>query len=307
MQQVVEREIPLYTIKCYNDCLYRVVKRLFDASSVKAAALSDEEEKPEIVGKFDSALSRAKNLVRELALCNQWDYFVTLTFDSRWDRYDFSGRISEFLQWVQNENKTGKCIRYLLVPEFHKDGAVHLHALMSGIAIAPRPDWWPVSVNRKDDGSYYDCWSAYSARYGFSAVEPVRDICAVGFYISKYITKTLCKMADMKGVHTYYRSHGLRTSLVVGTLYHNSALLDKCCKFENSFYRFGFCKFDDVGSVVDMCDEVSDMYQNYVITDPVTDELIAFVGGDSEDEYVQEVISAFREDGQRVTVYDFPD
>ena len=137
MQQVVEREIPLYTIKCYNDCLYRVVKRLFDASLVKAAALLDEEEKPEIVGKFDSALSRAKNLVRELALCNQWDYFVTLTFDTRWDRYDFSGRIRAFLQWVQNENKAGKCIRYLLVPEFHKDGAVHLHALMSGIAKLP--------------------------------------------------------------------------------------------------------------------------------------------------------------------------
>lgn len=137
-------------------------------------------------------------------------------------------------------------------------------------------------------------------------MEPVRDITAVGFYISKYITKTLSDMADMKGVHTYYRSHGLHSALVVGHLYHNSLVLDQCCKFENSFYSFGFCKFDHVGLVVDLCDEVSAMYQNYVITDPVTDEVIALVGGDTEDEYVQEVIAAFRSDGQRVTTYDDP-
>lgn len=306
MQQVIEREIPLYTIKCYNDCLYRVVKRLFNTHSVKTAA-DVPEEKPETIGKFASALSRAKNTVREVALCNKWDYFVTLTFDSRWDRYDLQGRIKELMQWIQNENKQGQNIRYVFVPEFHQDGAVHLHGLISGIKSAPRPDWWPASVNRKSDGTYYDIWPAYSKRYGYSSVEPVKDMVAVGFYVSKYITKSLADKADMKGVHTYYRSKGLSGAVTVGSLYHDSMILDKCCKFENSFYSFGFCKFDDVGTVVDLCDEVGDMFQNYVITDPVSGELVALVGGDTEDEYVQEVISAFRDDGRIITVYDVPD
>ena len=304
--QALDRELPLYTVKCYNDYLYRVVKRLFDPRPSKSAKLADEE-KPEQVGKFDSALSRAKNTVRELALCNRFDYFVTLTFDSRWDLYDLQTRLKEFLQWLQNLNKRGHHIRYLIVPEFHKDGAVHLHALMSGITPAARPSGWPVSVNRKEDGSYYDCWPEYSARYGFSAVEPVRDMCASGFYVSKYVTKTMAGMADMKGVHTYYCSKGLNRSLVVGYLYHSSLVLDSCCKFENNFYSFGFCKFEDVGTVVDFCDEVSDMYQNYVITDPVSGELVALVGGDTDDEYVQEVISAFRSDGCTISAYDLPD
>ena len=70
--QALDRELPLYTVKCYNDYLYRVVKRLFDPRPSKSAKLADEE-KPEQVGKFDSALFRAKNTVRELALCNKFD------------------------------------------------------------------------------------------------------------------------------------------------------------------------------------------------------------------------------------------
>lgn len=194
---VLQQELPLYRIRCYGDYLYRVTKRLFNSEKSPVIDRSDEPcEKP--IGKFDSALSRARNTVRELALCNRWEYFVTLTFDCRWDRYDLADRLKEFLQWIQNQNKQGSRIRYLLVPEFHEDGAVHFHGLFSGIDSAPRPFYWPESVNRKADGSYYDHWPEYSARYGFSSIEPVNDPVAVGFYVSKYITKTLGGMAEYK-------------------------------------------------------------------------------------------------------------
>lgn len=307
MQQILEREIPLYRIKCYNDYLYRVVKRLFNPYRVKVVSDQETEEQDPRLGKFDSALSRAKNTVREVALCNRWEYFVTLTFDTRWDRYDLKQRIKELMQWIQNENKKGRNIRYVFVPEFHEDGAVHLHGLVSGINVAPRPAHWPKSVNLKDDGTYYDIWPEFSDRYGYSSVDSVRNLVAVGFYTSKYITKSLADKADMKGVHTYYRSKGLSKALEVGNVYHDSQLLDKCCKFDNSFYSFGFCKFENAGIVVDLCDEVSPMYQNYIITDPVSGELVAVLGGDTEDEYVQEVLSAFKSDGKICEVYDIPD
>lgn len=303
---VYECEVPLYRIRCYGDYLYRVTKRLFYPRNNPVPSTPEPVEKP--VGKFDSALSRAKNLVRELALCNRWEYFVTLTFDDRWDRYSLSDRLKEFLQWVQNENKKGQHIRYLLVPEFHQDGAVHFHALMSGITPSPRPFNWPESVNRKSDGSYYDIWPEYSERYGFSSVEAVADPVAVGFYISKYITKSLVNSAEYKGVHTYYRSRGLFKSLEVGNLYHEVWSLDQACKFCNDFYKFGFCKFEDIGQVVDLCDEVGAMYQNYIITDPVTGEFVAAVGGNlEEDIYVQQILSAFKTSGMCCSVWDCPD
>ena len=307
MQQVIEREIPLYKIKYYNGYLYRVVKRLFDSDRVKAVSNKKSDEQDRERGKFDSALSRAKNTVREVALCNPWEYFVTLTFDKRWDRYDLQQRIKELMQWIQNENKKGRNIRYVFVPEFHHDGAVHLHGLVSGIDVAPRPEFWPKSVNLKDDGSYYDIWPEFSDRYGYSSVEPVKDLVAVGFYTSKYITKSLADKAEMKGVHTYYRSKGLSKASEVGVLYQPSSFLDKCCKFDNNFYKFGFCLCEYRGNFVDLIEEEKEMFQNYVITDPVSGELVAMIGGDTEDEYVQEVLEAFRSDGKLCEVVDLPD
>lgn len=302
---VVDQAVPLYRIKAYENYLYRVTKRLFNPNKVKVKQSHEPKEKS--VGKFDSALSRAKNTVREVCLCNRWEYFVTLTFNDSWDRYDLKQRVKELMQYIQNLNKEGYSIKYVLIPEFHKDGAVHFHGLMSGIPVSDRPEWWPRSVNLKSDGTYYQHCPLFSDRYGFSSVGAVGDGVACGFYVSKYITKSMAEKADLKGVHTYYRSHGLRRSVEIGSLYHGSVFLDKCCKFSNSFYSFGFFKFEDVGSVVDLCDEVNVMYQNYLITDPVSGEVVGVVGGDTEDVYIQEILSEFLEQGLSCNPYDFPD
>lgn len=302
MQEIRGVELPLYRVKCYGDMLYRVTKRLFSASSSLSKAEAQEYD-----AKLSNALSRARCAAREYALCNKWEYFVTLTIDGqRWNRYSFKDFLKEFMQWIQNENKKGAHIRYILVPEFHKDGAVHLHGLMSGITEAPQLPGTPLSVGRRDDGSRYPCWPAYSLRYGFSTVERVRDLVAVGFYITKYMTKAMSDLAAFKGVHTYYHSRGLSRALVVGSLFSTSIVLDKCCKFQNNFYSFGFFKAD-ICDVVGMCDEVDMMYQNYLITDPVSGELVAMVGGDDQDVEVQLMLEEFKTLGLCCSQWDFPD
>lgn len=305
MVNMIEREAPLYTIKAYNEYLYRVCKRLFNPLKPSVKEDKPSEDKP--IGKFDSALSRAKNMVREISLCNDWEVFVTLTFDDRWDRYCLVNLISEFLQWIQNLNKNGYRIKYILVPEFHKDGAVHLHGLMSGIPMSPRPDWWPKTVNLKDDGTYYDIWPEFSERYGFSAVEPVHSMIGAGFYAAKYITKSLADRADMFGVHTYYRSKGLKKAVQLGSVYTPVLSLDKCCKYSNEFYSFGFFKCDDVADLTDLCAEVNDMFKSYIVTDPVSGEMVSMFGGDDEDIFIQEMIAGFQDSGLRCCVYDFSD
>lgn len=308
MQQVYQDILPLYTVKYYNEHLYRVVKRLCNQSVrfPKEPAASSEPKEHE--GKFASALSRAKTVVRDLALCNEWEYFVTLTFDgAKWDRYDERARTKELLQWFQNISRDNPKFRYLLVPEFHEDGAIHYHGLMSGIESAPRPEWWPWDVNLKkklykETGriEYYDHWPQCSFRYGYSSVEAIKDPIAVGFYISKYITKTMADMAGAVGVHTYYRSHGLRRAVEIGWSYLPNATLDSVCKLRNDFFAFGFFRADEFVDAICLCDEVGEMYQSYVISDPVSGEVVAIAGGDDEDIYVQQMIAGFEISGLRV-------
>lgn len=306
---VYEEALPLYKIKYYGNSLYRVIKRLsFPSPYYGDDPVPDQpDELPE--GKFQSALSRARNTCREYCLCNPWEYFVTLTFDKEKvpDRYDLAGLVKELMQHIQNLNKQGYNIRYVLVPEFHDDGAVHLHGLMSGIPVRPRPDWWPDTVNLKKDGTYYDHCPLFSNRYGFSAVEPIRDPLASGFYVSKYINKSLAEKADLKGVHTYYHSRGLQRSSEVGSVFHQSVQLDSACKFENNFFKFGFCRINEFADAVCLCDEVNDMYQSWVISDPVTAEIVSIVGGDTDDPYIQEVLEGFKTNGMRCSVLDIPE
>lgn len=80
--------------------------------------------------------------------------------------------------------------------------------------------------------------------------------------------------------------------------------LDKCCKFKNSFYATGFCRFDYAAEICVDLEEVTAMFMNWSITDPVSGELIAIAGGDDEDVGFQQVLDAFVQDGLHVRPFD---
>lgn len=261
---------PLYSVKAYSDDLYRVVKNKKSWIAHGKRERIEGTETPE--GKFSSALSRAKTAAREYGLCNRWEYFVTFTLDrEKVNRYDLKPFLKEFFQWIQNLNKAGADIRYLLVPEQHKDGAWHLHGLMSGITPSPQPEGTPKDI--VDSG--YDCWLPYSNRYGYSTISPVVSNVGCGFYITKYITKSLADLASMKGIHCYYHSRGLGKSIQVGFRYSPSSVLDRCAKFESEFCNFGFFKVSEVDSLVSVLDDFGAEFQRFVITDIESDNVLA--------------------------------
>lgn len=74
------------------------------------------------------SLSRTRRNVRELALCNDFEYFCTFTVNCEMcDRYsldDVQERISKIFKKIKRNNKN---FAYLIITERHKDGAFHFH------------------------------------------------------------------------------------------------------------------------------------------------------------------------------------
>lgn len=79
----------------------------------------------------DRSRRRAAAAMRDLALSNDWKYFVTFTLDrQKIDRYDAKAVTRKLNQWLDNRVRR-KGLRYLIVPELHKDGALHYHGLVN--------------------------------------------------------------------------------------------------------------------------------------------------------------------------------
>lgn len=272
------KEMPLYTIKRCGEDFFRVTKRLFESPSQRLVSRSDFHEYDT---KLDNALCRARAAVREYALCNDWEYFFTFTLDSRWSRYCLSDVIGQLLQWLQNLSKRKYSrLRYLLVPEQHKDGAWHFHGLISGIPAAPLPLWAPAHL--RDDG-YLD-WADYRLKFGWATLSAVQSSVAVSFYVTKYLTKSGSDLAVFKGIHTYYHSRGLSRALPVGYIYRGVRLLDECCRHGGSFYSCGYF-YAHIENVVSICDEVSEFYFAYLdvsIQAPDSEPVPALVGASYE-------------------------
>lgn len=147
--------------------------------------------------RFDSSLQRTASTIKALAELNAWDYWVTLTFNQ-----DLVGglamrsewvTVKSVLTWLQMYNANHRlAIRYLLVPDLHSDGAFHLHGLLSGVP-SNLIEWWtletaPTAKIRARIRSGVPCGSfkPYSARFGFSRIEPLKNAGAAGHYLSSH-------------------------------------------------------------------------------------------------------------------------
>lgn len=128
------------------------------------------------------SMRRARAQLRRLALANGFEYFVTLTLDpERIDRYDGGAVVRALNQWCGNM-VARHGLRYILVPERHKDGAFHFHGFMGGPGLAAA-----------DSGIQWDGRPVYNLpqwRLGFSTAQRLYGeySAAVG-YCCKYIGK----------------------------------------------------------------------------------------------------------------------
>lgn len=180
-----------------------------------------EVEKQKHEKKLENNISRAKRNVLEKAICNQWDFFVTLTLDpEKYNRDDLKGFIKDLSQFIRNYRRDHKTdVKYLLIPELHKDGKNwHMHGLISGLDVNTDIEPHPVKRLR---GKGYVNWVSYAKRFGFCSLGRIQDDIKVSMYITKYITKDLDHSVSERNAKLYYCSRGLKTSELVseGCLY----------------------------------------------------------------------------------------
>lgn len=170
-------------------------------------------------GKLEQSLSRTRSTIFELALCNNWEWFVTLTLNPEYhDRSDLNNYKKTLSEWLKNYNWIHKTdIKYLLIPEQHSDGNNwHMHGLLLGLPEEHLQEFTehetlPIKmiIEIARGNRLYD-WPAYAKKFGYASLSRIRNIENTSKYITKYITKDLTKTQIEKNKHFYYCSKHLK-------------------------------------------------------------------------------------------------
>lgn len=230
---------PLYTIHRYTDSVYKVVafKGVRDSEFVK---LHRPEEEQHYDSKLNEAFCRAKSMVLQYALCNDWDYFFTGTLDKRkFNRHNLDRFWIHLSQFVRDKRKAyGTQVSFLLVPEQHKDGAWHMHGLISGIPESALRRFRPPEPQKLVDSEYLN-WPDYMQKFGFCSLGPIRYPVATAFYITKYVSKDLSRRGGDLGKHLYFHSRPLKKASLASNVYLPNPGLDAVCVHDHEFCKTG--------------------------------------------------------------------
>ena len=214
----------IVSLKSYAGLKYKLT---YFKYALKQSGFEIDEQKPRITGvndeKLDVNISRARSKVLEYAICNPWDYFVTLTLDKRkYDRTDLGKFNRDLGHWLRNyQSKHGIAIKYLLIPELHSDGQNwHMHGFLMGLPAGHLSDFVPGVHPQKLIDAGYKNWDAYATKFGFVSVDTIRSHEGAARYVTKYVSKNLDKAVKELNAHMYYCSKGLKraTEIKRGTL-----------------------------------------------------------------------------------------
>ncbi len=143
----------------------------------------------------------------------EFKYFVTLTIDPDKVNSKDPQKVIPLLRSFLKNMTSRYGLKYVLIPEHHKSGAIHLHGLVNDSLILTDSGTRkakgyakPLKIETlKRKGVPIDeCQIVYNIpqwKYGFStAYEIYGDVNGVSAYVTKYITKDLSKIFG----HFYY-------------------------------------------------------------------------------------------------------
>ena len=214
---------PKFFLYQYNDNSFRVVLQ----KSCRGKGFEEINKQTSFIPQTESdeiqriSLSRTKRNIRELALCNGFTHFATLTVNSdKADRFSLQ-ECQDLLKYKIKEKirRKNKDFAYLFITEKHKNGAFHFHGLVKNL------DFY-INDNGYLSNKVFD-------EIGFNSFSEIRDFEKTCNYITKYITKDCVKNENNQ---IYICSRGLKKADKYEI---NSISIDKW-GFENEF-----CKIKD--------------------------------------------------------------
>ena len=179
-----------------NTKVNKIVSK-FEASKISEAQKQKRKEE-----RTDS-MKRAIDKIYDLAFQNEWSYFLTITIDpEQFDSKNPQLVCEKISRWLRNQSYR-KGLKYLLIPEYHKNGGIHAHALIndcfklehSGRYLYNGKAYKAETLQEKgiDINFLKLVYNVPEWKYGFSTAIPVDGTPArLACYITKYITKD-CK------------------------------------------------------------------------------------------------------------------
>lgn len=184
-----------YQIFQYNDENFRIVKLKNAPIGILGEHWKERSDKEEFIPQkvsdeaLRTSLSRSRRMIRELALCNSFEYFATLTINSKnADRFSLSECQSLLKKKLKALKRKNNNFAYLFITEKHKNGAFHFHGLIKGVN-----DFY-VNKNGYLSHELFD-------QIGFNSFSKINDYTKTCNYILKYITKECVKNEARK--HLY--------------------------------------------------------------------------------------------------------
>lgn len=133
------------------------------------------------------SMSRTRSKLRNICFSFEPEWFVTFTFNKdAVNRYDYDDCLKNMRSFIRHLQYLDSGLQYCIVPEKHKDGAFHFHGLFAGNIPLEYAGKFGKTHTKTD---VYHC-PDYQ-KYGFDNWSKVLDPAAIGFYITKYMTKDL--------------------------------------------------------------------------------------------------------------------
>lgn len=169
------------------------------------------------------SVRRARSKLRDYARSNQFAYFVTLTLspDLAADRYDIGTTVKQIRSWLDNRCRRYGLI-YVLVPEHHKDGAIHFHGFINAalpvvdsgtISNGGKPRR-PRSERQRADllaSGWHVVYNLPDWKFGFStAIKLYGDREKAIGYVCKYVGKEMSANGGKIGGRWYYSGGALQ-------------------------------------------------------------------------------------------------
>ena len=128
------------------------------------------------------------NKIYDISRCNEWELFVTLTFNpSVVDSFNYDEVSRKLQNWLIVLRRKCKNLKYIVVPELHKSGRFHFHGLFANCNGLKLVD------SGKRDKKGRTIYNIDNYNLGWTTATKITNTDAASKYIAKYVTKVLFK------------------------------------------------------------------------------------------------------------------